>query len=422
MLTEGEEVELAIDKPAAGGRMIARHQGQVILVSGAIPGEVIRARVERVERQLAFATTVHVLDASSDRRPAMNDPLCGGCAYSHIAYPRQRAIKADVIADAFARIGRMPLDSSLDVASSPERGYRMRARLHVKGGRAGFYREGTHDLCEAAATGQLLEESVTAAVTAARELSAAGATASSIEVADNLVGDQRAVHVTLASGTPPASALTRVIGPGVTGISVQGADGRSAFAGALTIADGLAALTRGRAQGQIHRSAASFFQANRFLLPDLVLTVLDHVTGARDVLDLYAGVGLFSLTLAGTSRDRITAVEGDSASGADLRRNATAFGSAVRVVVGSVEAYVSRVKQLPETVIVDPPRTGLSKVVVDALASRGGGRLIYVSCDPATMARDARRLVGGGWTLRHLQAFDLFPNTPHVECVGIFDR
>jgi 23S rRNA (uracil1939-C5)-methyltransferase len=147
----GDQVELAIEKPAAGGRMLARHEGRVILVQGAIPGERVRARIGRVEKQLAFAETVDVIDPSADRREPAVDLACGGCLYAHIGYERQRALKAEVVRDAFARLGRIEVAAPV-VAASPETAYRMRARLHVRGDRIGFYREGTHDLCDAAAT------------------------------------------------------------------------------------------------------------------------------------------------------------------------------------------------------------------------------------------------------------------------------
>src|SRR6516164_1576942 len=114
-LAEGQLVELSIEKPASGGRMIARHHGQVVLVRGAIPGERVRALVERAEKRLAHAVTKEVVDASPDRRPAPTDPLCGGALYSHIAYPGQLAIKSDVIRDAFARVGRHPIEHAIDV-------------------------------------------------------------------------------------------------------------------------------------------------------------------------------------------------------------------------------------------------------------------------------------------------------------------
>src|SRR5215510_10819930 len=122
MLTIGTVVSVGIEKPAAGGRMIARHEGQILLVSGAIPGERVRVRIERAEKRLAFASTIEILDGSADRRPT-SDPLCGGCLYSHIAYPRQVDLKAAIVSDTFTRIGRIPLQDPIPVASSPETGY-----------------------------------------------------------------------------------------------------------------------------------------------------------------------------------------------------------------------------------------------------------------------------------------------------------
>src|SRR3954462_12335364 len=154
MLTPGQTLDVHVEKPAVGGRMIARVDGQVVFVAGAIPGERIRAVVERVVKGLAYADTVAVDEPSASRRPAAGDPLCGGCLYAHIAYDRQREIKALVIRDAFARIGRIELAAPVDVEASPEEGYRRRARLHVSGGLVGFYREGTHELCDPRPTRQ----------------------------------------------------------------------------------------------------------------------------------------------------------------------------------------------------------------------------------------------------------------------------
>src|SRR5690349_22903515 len=118
-LFEGQEVELTIEKPASGGRMIARHLGQIVLVRGAIPGERVRAWIERAEKRMAYAVTREVIEPSGDRRVAADDPLCGGALYSHIRYERQLQIKSDVIRDAFARLGRYPLDRAVPVAGSP---------------------------------------------------------------------------------------------------------------------------------------------------------------------------------------------------------------------------------------------------------------------------------------------------------------
>src|SRR6187431_425647 len=149
---------LDIEKAAAGGRMLARHDGQVVLVAGAIPGERVVARLERKERGVAFADVAEVLQPSADRRTVAGDSRCGGNVFAHIEYARQLTLKGEIIQDAFRRIGRIPLAKAPSVVGSPERGYRMRARLHVSGGRVGFFLEGTHQVCDVASTGQLLPE------------------------------------------------------------------------------------------------------------------------------------------------------------------------------------------------------------------------------------------------------------------------
>jgi 23S rRNA (uracil1939-C5)-methyltransferase len=190
-----------------------------------------------------------------------------------------------------------------------------------------------------------------------------------------------------------------------------------------TVGDSFAILTGGRAaDGELRRHPESFFQANRFLLPSIVSHVLDAVPPDGEVLDLYAGVGLFALALAARGQRGVTAVEGEPSSGRDLRRNTLPFGDAVRVVLGSVEGYVAGSRARPATVVVDPPRTGISKEAMRAVARLGAARVVYVSCDPATMARDARRLVDAGYAVASLRGFDLFPNTPHVETLGVFVR
>jgi 23S rRNA (uracil1939-C5)-methyltransferase len=402
--------------------MIARSDGQVILVSGAVPGERVIARVERTERRLAFASVVDVSEPSIDRRSGLADPACGGCVYSHIVYSRQLTLKAEIVVDAFLRLGRVTVDGPIDVAPSPERGYRMRSRFHVEGARFGFYREGTHTLCDASATGQVGESALRAVASVVERLSEAGARASAIELTESVDAGQRAVSVTLDGNRAAAeAALARIAtSDGLRGCAVRTADGARVESGDPYVVDSFDALTGGRAtHGELRRHAESFFQANRFLVPDLVAAVLDSVI-AGPVLDLYAGVGLFSIALARAGLQEITAVEGDRMSGLDLQYNARSAASAVGVVQDSVERFLHALTSRAGTIVVDPPRTGISAEAMTSLVRMGAPRIVYVSCDPATMARDARRLLDGGYRLESLRAFDLFPNTPHVECVGVF--
>jgi 23S rRNA (uracil1939-C5)-methyltransferase len=425
-LIPDQRLELSIEKPAAGGRMIARHDRQVVLVQGAIPGERVVARIERVDRQLAFADTVQVIDASPDRTATAIDALCGGCLYAHIAYPRQLALKGEIIQDAFARLGRIPLGSPVSVAASPDRAYRMRARLHAREGRIGFYREGTHELCDAVATGQLSDAAVSSAQRAVESLLGAGCSVSSVELTENIAADERVMHVTVASGSTITDAiLDSTLGAGgLTGCTARTTEGTLRTSGVPVVSDSLIVLTTGRARGGVlQRHAESFFQANRFLLPHLVTTVLDGVGADGGVLDLYAGVGLFAVSLGACGVENVTAVEADHSSGADLQRNVAMNGATVRVGIASVEDFLRRRKgPSARTIVADPPRTGMSKEAMQAVVRHQAARVLYVSCDPPTMARDARRLVDGGYRLTSLTGLDLFPNTPHVETVGVFDR
>jgi 23S rRNA (uracil1939-C5)-methyltransferase len=395
----------------------------VLLVGGAIPGERVAARVTRAGKRVAFADTIRVIEPSPDRREAAGDPACGGCLYAHVAYERQRQLKAEIIGDAFVRIGRITVETGIEVAGSADREYRMRARFHVRDGRPGFYREGTRDLCEPRQTGQLLDASIEAVEAAVASLAAQGYAVVAVELSENIAADQRALHLDLRDARPTTGVLERAItAAGLTGCTARTSDTSVYSAGDPIVSDATEALSRGRAPGgTLRRHPEAFFQANRFLIGDLVGAVLDSVP-PDPVLDLYAGVGLFSVALAAAGREKILAVEGDPVSGHDLLRNAAPYHDQLRVVRTSVEAYIARgPRPAPGTVIVDPPRTGMSKEAADAISHAGAGRIVYVSCDPPTMARDARRLLDAGYRLTTLRGFDLFPNTPHVETVGVFD-
>jgi 23S rRNA (uracil1939-C5)-methyltransferase len=425
MLTRGQTISLTLDKPAAGGRMIGRVDGQVVLVSGAVPGERVRARIERVGKGVAYGETVVVDEPSTDRREGLADPLCGGCLYGHIAYPRQLEIKSQVIADAFTRIGRLALPAPVRVAGSAEDGYRMRARLHVRGDRLGFFREGTHEVCDARLTRQLLPATCDALDRLAAALQSLGVEAvREVELAENVDASDRVVYLDAASAIEARTLDRLAATEGLTGLATAfGVHGSAHVTDRLAVGAFPAVAFR--------RHVLAFFQGNRHLLGTLVMHVVDQVPAEGEVVDLYAGVGLFAISAAAARGVRVTAIEGDRYAAADLEVNAAGAGGSVVCVHQSVERFVGvgdagGVRRPSDrragTVIVDPPRTGMSREALDGMLRLGASRLIYVSCDVATLARDSRRIVDAGYAIDRADAFDLFPNTPHVETVVVFNE
>jgi 23S rRNA (uracil1939-C5)-methyltransferase len=370
----------------------------VVLVSQAIPGERVRARVERAGKGVAFAETVEVVEASPDRRDG-GDWRCGGNVLSHVGYPRQLTLKGEIVLDAFGRIGRVRLPDAPAVMPSREDGYRMRARLHARGARLGFYREGTHDLCDAGPTRQLLDATSAWVRGVEQQLAVHGSSGvRGLELSEDISGEQRAAFLDVDGGSSPGW-FTDFAGP-------------PAVVDTLTLA--------GSPPVRLQRSARSFFQGNRYLVERMAGHVASLVPEGP-VLDLYAGVGLFGLVIGADGRE-VTLVEGDRASAVDLTANAAGMGNNVHVFGMSVEVFLRSSKPAAPNVIVDPPRTGLSNEALTGLLRHAPRRLVYVSCDPATLARDARALLDAGYELGPVTGIDLFPNTAHIETVAVFDR
>ena len=279
----------------------------------------------------------------------------------------------------------------------------------MRDGRAGFFREGTHTLCDAAPTRQLLPESI-AVLSALHRASrpAAADACDAIVVSENVAATERVAHLE----PRPGARVHRELGPvtlpaGLTGLTAGAADRPAVvLAGAPTISDRASELFAGDSPiGDAPvwtRHASSFFQGNRFLTGPLVRRVLALSPGER-IVDLYAGVGLFSVALAARGSD-VVAVEGDRASGADLEANAAPWQERLHVLRSSVEDAVrDGPDEPPDAVIVDPPRTGLSAEAAAGISQWAAERIVYVSCDPPTLARDSARLASAGYTLDSIE-------------------
>lgn len=397
--------------------MIARHEGAIVFVAGAIPGERVEAEVEKVQKGIGWATTRSVVEPSPDRIDDTDDGSCGGCVLNHIRYERQLRIKAAIIDDAFRRQGRLTLEVPLEVVPSPRDGYRMRARLHVRGGRIGFFREGTHTLCDPAPTRQLHTDALEAMRALEHALAATGReTVTEVELAENVDGSQRACHLELARDADPSRLATLTAIGGLTGVSCshENSPRTRELWGSPEVMDVIAGAS-------LSRHARAFFQGNRFLVTPLVDHVLQQISEGP-VVDLYAGVGLFSITAALRHQRPVIAVEGDAVSAIDLKKNAEQCAGLVEVRAESVEGYLARSHATPATIVLDPPRTGLSRDALAGTLALRAARLVYVSCDIATLARDARLLIDAGYRIATARAFDLFPGTAHVETVISFSR
>jgi len=411
----GDLLTLDVERPAVGGRMIARHGGVIVLVGGTIPGERVRARVDRVQRRTIFATTVEVLEASPDRVAADAGLSCGGHVFAHIAEVRQAALKGEMIGDAFRRLARLDI-GNVPVASGPADGYRTRARVHVRRGHWGFFEEGSHVLCDVAGSRQLSAASADALGRLCAGVAAGADNVAEVEWAETTTGSHTAAHVAYL-----AAAGRRALTPcaGIDGASWSDEAGVTTLAwGEPFVVDELAPV--GDAAVAVRHHVRAFFQGNRHLLQPLVDDVVARVETV-EVADLYAGVGLFSVVLSASGRV-VDAVEGDAVAAADLQVNAGAAGR-IRVHHRPVETFVRRSGLSGiGTVVVDPPRVGLAPEVSAALGAAAVSRVVYVSCDPATLARDVRLLVDGGFDLAEVRAFDLFPRTAHVETVVTLRR
>jgi 23S rRNA (uracil1939-C5)-methyltransferase len=298
----GDVLTLDIEKPAAGGRMLARHDGQVALVAGAIPGERVAARIEQVRGGVLFARVEHIDKASPDRRSGEVDPGCGGSLYAHIAYERQLALKKEIVLDAFQRIGKLPVECPIGTHASPEHGYRMRARLHVHGHRIGFYREATHDLCDPSTSRQLLDSTLDVIAGVSKALVDGKIESGvSLDLSENVDASERVILFDLRADARERGRWDRLLGvAGASGVAIARGGRLVAGAGDPLVHDVVGAPGgASNTSVRLGRHVGAFFQGNRYLLQTLVDRVLTFVPDGP-LCDLYAGSGLFGVTYAAT--------------------------------------------------------------------------------------------------------------------------
>lgn len=381
------ETAVTITGAAHGGDGVGRIEGQVCFVAYALPGEVVRVRITRRAKQVLWGVIEEIVEASPHRVEAGCPYFgtCGSCDWLHFAYPAQAEWKRRIVSDCLARIARIDTEVEWVEDAGLRLGYRNRARFHADGGRLGFYARGTHDVVDIARC-PLCHETLNAALERLRNADARG----TIEVTANPEGDDVLVWT-----DEPQPRLKKTFSSTAW---PRSADNRAQF-----LFDGHPIVN------------GTFSQVSLSTNRLLVRTVAELAGAPTSVLDLYCGNGNLSLSFAQTAR----------VLGIDRNGPAVAAAAALRIgeyrAGNEAECAAALRSEGWDLVVLDPPRTG-AKTIAVPLAESKAGAIVYVSCDPATLARDLRVFLERGWRLTRTVAVDLFPQTAHVETVCRLER
>ncbi|MCY4022064.1 MAG: hypothetical protein OXF32_01300 [Anaerolineaceae bacterium] len=404
--------ELELTTMAHGGRAMGRHQGRVVFVPYAIPGERIEARLTGRSGRVAFAEGLRLLEASADRVwpqcPHFGPGRCGQCQWQHIDYAAQLLLKQDVLADQLARIGGLDDVEVLPTIPAPAtQGYRWGLTLRVdRAGQPGLPSD---------RAGQVVwpEECHVAHPDLLDFLPRLELDIEGLRELQLLRGSDGALMLLLTMRNDRAPELLSDL-PASVNMLLKGGEPVNLI--------GASHLLREIAGRRFRVTAGSSFRAHDALLPQLATLVREWLAPSRGehVLDLYAGVGFFSAFLA-EEAGLVTLVERFPPAVTDAGSNLEAFDN-IDLIEGRVEEVLPELETPVDAALLDPPREGLSAEAVDALAECGAARLVYVSGDAATLARDARRLRARGWRLRQAQPVDLEPLTWRIHTVALLER
>jgi 23S rRNA (uracil1939-C5)-methyltransferase len=388
-----------IEKLVYGGDGLARVEGQVALVPYVSRGDLVKIQAQRVNSGLLRAGAPEVLEAAGARVTPRCEYFgwgkCGGCHYQHLAYEVQVSEKKTILAETLQRQGGIHFEGEIKAITGEPWYYRNRIQLHFEDGAVGFRRAGSHQIypvahCEISSP--VLNEVIRQLRHAVKQ-SAWPKFLRSLEVFTN----ESEIQLNVTETSRPVS--------------------KRFFEWCQTflpkLADG--AITYEAAGLQFRLSGGSFFQVNRFLVQPLMEEVLGQEEGDSAV-DLYSGAGLFSIPLAQRFK-RVTSVERGVSAFRDLEMNAPVNGVTLQARKSSAEGFLATLETSPDLLIADPPRTGLGKQATAELTRIKPAKLVIVSCDPTTLARDLRSLLPY-YELKAVTMVDLFPQTYHIETVA----
>jgi 23S rRNA (uracil1939-C5)-methyltransferase len=387
----GERVGLRPHAMSYRGTAVARLGGQVVFITGALPGEQVIAEVERRRRDFLEARVVEVIDPS----PARVAPRCdhfaesGSCEWEFIDYAEQLRLKTGILREQLRRIGHIEDPPLLEAEPSPAQwGYRNHVHFAIdRDGNPCYLRRASH-----------VPVPVDACAVLAQPLN---------DVLPHLAGKLKGLAtVVLRYGEHTGDLL---VTPSLQRRAIDIPSGQEFYYEELL--------------GRRYRiSAHSFFQVNTGTAEVLARLVLESLAlqGTELVADCYAGVGTFACLLSPHAR-AVLAVESAPEAIEDGRLN-SGFLENVRYRKGLVEQVLPRLETAPEVAVLDPPRAGCERAVIDALIEGRTQRIAYCSCDPATLARDLRLLIDGGYRLQHMRVVDMFPQTQHIEALALLER
>ena len=392
-LKNGDLVQVTIEKVAHGGHFIARHEGAVIFVRHAIPGENCTIQITSIGKSVNRADVVSVETPSEFRVVApcsfAHRNGCGGCDFQHISVAHQRTLKSDVITEQFARIAKIDLQIDVEEVDASTH-WRTRAIATTdRNGKLGFFKSRSHSI--APVTDCLIcVEGMNFSEIASRDLKGDVR----VEISSSNTGE-RSIALAPTRGEEKAR-----------------------------LTEGPAVLHENVIDRTLEVSQESFWQSHKKAPEVLTQAVLDYaqLQIGEHVLDLYGGVGLFSAAIVDAvgPTGHVDLIEGSKVATADAARNLATYSN-ITIATGDVAKLLPRIS-VADVVVLDPPRDGAGKEAVAHIARLAPRAIVYVTCDPAALARDTAYLADHSYSLVKVRAFDLFPMTHHIECVALYER
>jgi 23S rRNA (uracil1939-C5)-methyltransferase len=433
-------VKLTIEKMVYGGDGLAHlppdasGRGKAVLIPFVLPGEEVEAVVIEEKPGFVRALAEKILTPSPQRvsPPCPYFQRCGGCHYQHTQYKDQLAIKEQILRETLQRTAKIEWKENINVHAGEPWNYRNRTRMKVQHVpfALGYYKFNSHELLpveECPISSPLINRAI-AAIWKRGRAAALDNKLVEIEFFADATDEKLLIEIHLsASGDASllensAAGLLKIISPELPGLAGVAAFFAGRAAAASFGYEGADSLQYRTGASGFRVSAGSFFQVNRFLVDELVATATTRATG-KVAWDLYAGVGLFSAALA-KSFERVVAVESAPASSDDLGHNAPRN---VKSLQSTTERFLQESSARSKSgrsdfILVDPPRAGLGTKVAKLLAATQAPQIAYVSCDPATLARDLGVLLDAGYKIEQLHLIDLFPHTFHIETIARLSR